>query len=167
MFCSQTGQSAPIYPASLASELLQKVEGGGGTHACVCVLGATREVSTGTLFLNLNNAHHEFSGGKLCAEGKDGGHAWVSLHQSPLPAKTTYWWHSRGKASSEWLDFKGLLIPGKKEVGEPNSRELEGAWKEQVSFLGTWLRSTREPCGFANQASQNTTHFSQHKHTFN
>lgn len=75
--------------------------GGGDTHASVCVLGATREVSTGTLFLNLNNAHHEFSGGKLCAEGKDGGHAWVSLHQSPLPAKTTYWWHSRGKASSE------------------------------------------------------------------
>lgn len=48
MFCSQTGQSAPIHPASLAS------------------------VSTGTPFLNLNKAHHEFSGGTLYAE-EDGG----------------------------------------------------------------------------------------------
>lgn len=49
----------------------------------------TRGVRTGNIFLNLNNAHHEFTKVRIKLGGKHEENARVSFFPSPQPAKVS------------------------------------------------------------------------------
>lgn len=57
----------------------------------------TRDVGTGDIFLHLNNAHHEYTKGRIQPEKRHEENAWVSFLLSPQPAKLSWKRSGRGR----------------------------------------------------------------------